>query len=244
MKIQMYSNPIFYDLCTKNKKDDIPFYLYWANNCKGNILEIASGTGRIAEPLINCGYNYTGLDLSSTFIGYTQKKYSQENFICGDMRNFSLGQQFDLIILPFNSFLHLLNEKDMKSCLKSIKKHLSNDGLFILDIFTPDPEFIYRDSIKKYKEMIIDHPSEGKYTIWQTSEFDEQKEILYINWFFENVKKIIKYEYEFAMSIIYPDTMDRILTEVGFIINEKKGDYNGELFDENSLLQLYICSKT
>tara|TARA_B110000438_G_scaffold82283_1_gene82073 strand:- start:4162 stop:4896 length:735 start_codon:yes stop_codon:yes gene_type:complete len=244
MKIQMYSNPIFYDLCTKNKKDDIPFYLYWANNCKGNILEIASGTGRIAEPLINCGYNYTGLDLSSTFIGYTQKKYSQENFICGDMRNFSLGQQFDLIILPFNSFLHLLNEKDMKSCLKSIKKHLSNDGLFILDIFTPDPEFIYRDSIKKYKEMIIHHPSEGKYTIWQTSEFDEQKEILYINWFFENVKKIIKYEYEFAMSIIYPDTMDRILTEVGFIINEKKGDYNGELFDENSLLQLYICSKT
>jgi hypothetical protein len=92
--------------------------------------------------------------------------------------------------------------------------------------------------------MVIDHPSEGKYIIWQTSEFDELKEISYINWFFENEKKQTTYEYEFAMSIIYPDTMDRILTETGFIINEKKGDYNGELFDENSLLQLYVCSKT
>ena len=243
MKIQMYSNPIFYDLCTKKKKDDIPFYLFWANNCKGNILEIASGTGRLAGPLINAGYNYTGLDLSSTFIDYTQKKYSQGDFICGDMRNFSLDQQFDLIILPFNSFLHLLNENDMRACLKSIKKHLSSNGYFILDIFIPDPEFIYREPSKKYKEMIIDHPSEGKYTIWQTSKFDQQKEICSINWYFENTKKNIVYEYQFVMNIIYPDTMDRVLTDAGFTINEKKGDYNGDPFDEESLLQLYICSK-
>lgn len=152
MKIQMYSNPILYDLCTKKKKDDIPFYLFWANNCNGNILEIASGTGRLAEPLINAGYNYTGLDLSSIFIDYTHKKYTQGNFVCGDMRNFSLGQKFDLIILPFNSFLHLLNEKDMKSCLESIKKHLSSNGSFILDIFTPDPAFIYREPKKNIKK--------------------------------------------------------------------------------------------
>jgi len=242
MKIQMYSNPIFYDLCTKNKKDDIPFYLHWANHCKGKVLEIACGTGRIAEPLINSGYNYTGLDLSPTFIYQSQKKYSKGNFICGDMRNFSLDQQFDLIIFPFNSFLHLLIEKDMRSCLKSIKKHLSMDGLFVLDIFIPDPEFLYRDPKKKYKEMTIDHPTEGKYTIWQVSQFDEQKEINHIHWFFENERNNIIYEYEFDMRMIYPDTMDRVLIESGFIINEKKGDYNGELFDEDSPLQLYICS--
>ena len=159
------------------------------------------------------------------------------------MRNFSLGQEFELIILPFNSFLHLLNENDMKSCLKSIKKHLSSNGLFILDIFIPDPEFIYRDPAKKYKEMTIYHPSEGEYTIWQTSKFDQQEEICSINWYFENAKKNIVYEYQFIMNIIYPDTMDRLLTDAGFTINEKKGDYNGDPFDEKSLLQLYICSK-
>ena len=131
----------------------------------------------------------------------------------------------------------------MKSCLESIKKHLSSNGSFILDIFTPDPEFIYREPTKKYKEMIIDHPSEGKYTIWQTSKFDQQKEICSINWYFENTKKNIVYEYQFVMNIIYPDTMDRVLTDAGFTINEKKGDYNGDPFDEESLLQLYICSK-
>ena len=243
MKIQMYSNPILYNLCTNNKKDDIPFYLYWANHCKGNILEIASGTGRIAEPLISAGYKYTGLDLSKKFIKYSQKNLLKGDFIYGDMRNFSLDQKFDLIIIPFNSFLHLLIEKDMKSCLKSIQKHLSINGLFIIDVFIPEPEFLYRNPQKKYKEMTITHPTEGKYTIWQTSQFDELKEINHICWLFENEENDIIYEYEFDMRMIYPDTMDRLLIESGFIINEKKGDYNGDSFNEDSPLQLYICSK-
>ena len=50
-------------------------------------------------------------------------------------------------------------------------------------------------------------------------------------------------EYEFDMRMIYPDTMDRLLHKGGFIIEEKWGDYDGEPFDETSLLQLYICSK-
>ena len=43
--------------------------------------------------------------------------------------------------------------------------------------------------------------------------------------------------------MIYPDTMDRLLNESGFTIEEKWGDYDGDPFDESSLLQLYICSK-
>jgi len=241
MKIKMYSDPILYDCCTKHKVDDIPFYLNWAKKFDGTILEIGSGTGRIAAPLLGEGYSYSGLDLSSVFVDYSSKKYSNGNFIYGDMRNFSLSQKFDLIILPFNSFLHLLTEKDMKSCLHSIKKHLSENGFFILDIFVPDPEFLYRDPIKKYKEMKIIHPTKGKIIIWQTSYFDEQDEINHIHWYFEG-ENIRVGEYEFDMRMIYPDTIDRVLTESGFSIEEKWGDYNGEKLNIDSALQLYLCS--
>lgn len=43
--------------------------------------------------------------------------------------------------------------------------------------------------------------------------------------------------------MIYPDTMDRLLTEAGLIIRDKLGDYDGTPFDENSRLQIYVCGK-
>ena len=49
--------------------------------------------------------------------------------------------------------------------------------------------------------------------------------------------------YQFQMRMIYPDTIDRLLFEAGFTIKQKLGDYNSKSFNENSLLQIYICSK-
>ena len=42
-----------------------------------------------------------------TLLFLSLKKFS---IIKGDMRKFDLNKQFDLIIIGFNSFLHLLNE--------------------------------------------------------------------------------------------------------------------------------------
>ena len=239
----MYNNPDLYDACTKHKIDDIPFYQYWANKTNGSILELACGTGRVANLLIDKGYNYTGLDLSPIFIAHCQSNYPQGKFITGDMRDFNLGQKFDLIFIPFNSFLHFYTEDEMNLCLKSIQDHLSENGKLFIDIFVPDPEFLYRDPNKKYEEMTITHPEGVECTVWQKNQYDEDTEINHIHWFFDRSDDGEHDEYEFDMRMIYPDTMDRLLHESGFTIEEKWGDYDGEAFDETSLLQLYICSR-
>jgi len=243
MKIQMYNHPDLYNACTGHKVDDIPFYQHWAKETGGKILEMACGTGRVAEPLLYKGYNYTGLDLSHVFIDHCRKKYPNGQFITGDMRSFQLDQQFDLILIPFNSFLHLYEEDEMIQCLESAQSHLSEKGRFLLDIFVPDPEFLYRDPNKKYEEMTIVHPEGGDCIVWQKNQFDEEREINHIQWFFDRGDGKAQDEYVFDMRMIYPDTMDRLLNESGFTIEEKWGDYDGDLFDESSLLQLYICSK-
>ena len=167
MKIQMYNNPALYNACTNHKIDDIPFYQYWAKEANGSILELACGTGRVAKPLLDKGYNYTGLDLSPVFIDHCKSKYPNGQFITSDMRDFNLGQKFDLISIPFNSFLHLYTEDEMNRCLKSAQNHLAKNGQFLLDIFVPDPEFLYRDPNKRYEEMTITHPQGGECIIWQ-----------------------------------------------------------------------------
>ncbi len=237
----MYNHPELYDACTGHKVDDIPFYVHWAQETDGAILELACGTGRVARSLLDRGFDYTGLDLSPVFIDHCKAKYPQGQFIAGDMRSFQLDQQFDLIFIPFNSFLHLYNEDEMIQCLESVRSHLTETGRFLLDIFVPDPEFLYRDPNKKYKEMTITHPIGGKCTVWQKNRFDEDSEVNHIHWFFDRGDGKTQDEYQFDMRMIYPDTMDRLLSESDFTIEEKWGDYDGEPFDETSLLQLYIC---
>ena len=239
----MYNNPALYDACTAHKIDDIPFYEHWAKQTNGPILELACGTGRIAKHLIESGFNYTGLDLSSVFIDYCRSNFPNGKFTTGDMCDFNLGQKFDLIFIPFNSFLHLYKEDEMTQCLKSIQNHLSDNGKFLLDIFVPNPEFLYRDPDKKYEEMTIIHPNGGECTVWQKNQYKEETEINHIHWFFNRGNSEPMDEYDFDMRMIYPDTMDRVLSDSDFTIEEKWGDYDGEPFNETSLLQLYICSK-
>ena len=239
----MYNNPALYDACTAHKIDDIPFYEHWAKQTNGPILELACGTGRIAKHLIESGFNYTGLDLSSVFIDYCRSNFPNGKFTTGDMCDFNLGQKFDLIFIPFNSFLHLYKEDEMTQCLKSIQNHLSDNGKFLLDIFVPNPEFLYRDPDKKYEEMTIIHPNGGECTVWQKNQYKEETEINHIHWFFNRGNIEPMDEYDFDMRMIYPDTMDRVLSDSDFTIEEKWGDYDGEPFNETSLLQLYICSK-
>ena len=158
------------------------------------------------------------------------------------MKDFKLNQLFDLIIIPFNSLLHLLTDKDLSSCFNCIKNHLSNNGVLLIDIFVPNPELLYRNPNKKYKEMIIDHPDVGRCDVWQKSKYDQKTEINKINWIFD-INNNQNDKYQFEMRMLYPDTVDRLLFETGFLIKQKLGDYDGRSFNENSLLQIYVCSK-
>ncbi len=243
MVIDIYKMPELYDAIYSHKKDDIPFYMNWSEKTGGPILELASGTGRLAAPFIKKGIDYTGLDMSREYVEYCHKKFgTKENFIQGDMQKYSLGKTFDLIFIGFNSFLHLYSDGEAISFLECVKKHLSKRGKFLIDIFIPDPDFLYRDESQFYDVVSFIHPKGGKCMVQENSRYDELLGINSIHWVINRGNEHESDEYHFDMRMYYPDTMDRLLTEAGFCIDEKWGDYNGELFNETSLLQLYICS--
>lgn len=106
------------------------------------ILDLGCGTGIHAGTLSLKGYNLVGLDLSKEMIEIANLK-SQGNknikFIVGDMSNFSLNlndnekNKFDVCISMFSALGYLTENKQIESCLKSIKKHLKKKGLLIID---------------------------------------------------------------------------------------------------------------
>ena len=143
--MNIYSNPQLYDAIHHDYKWDIDLISSIAKSIEGSVLELASGTGRLAQNIIRLGLDYTGLELSQQFIEVAKKKFGNNvNFVQGDMRAFDLRKKFDFIFIGFNSFLHNLTIKDAQNCLESVNAHLSDRGYFLLSIFIPDPIFLYR----------------------------------------------------------------------------------------------------
>ena len=57
--MDIYSNPQLYDSIHENYKWDLALIKTLAKKNMGTVLELASGTGRLAYPIIELGLDYT-----------------------------------------------------------------------------------------------------------------------------------------------------------------------------------------
>ena len=72
--MNIYSNPQLYDAIHHNYKWDIKLVQSIAKDINGSVLELASGTGRLAQEITELGFDYTGIDLSESFLNCAKKK--------------------------------------------------------------------------------------------------------------------------------------------------------------------------
>jgi len=242
----IYSDPELYEAAHWWKTNDIEFIADAAAELGGPVLEMAAGTGRLALPIIEQGINYTGIELSSAFVKFARKKLAKFRDLAqvleGDMRNVDLDQQFQFIFIGFNSIFHLLNNEDVSSFFSCVYSHLLDDGLFLIDAFVPHPIVLYRAK-QKYYVMEFDWPSGKHCIVNETNHYDSDSQINHIHWYFNTSGENETDEYRFDMHMIFPDTMDRLLTEAGFVIRDKYGDYDKISLDTESKLQIYVCGK-
>ena len=242
--MDIYSNPQLYDSIHANYKWDYTLIEKFAKKYKGPVLELASGTGRLATPILKLGLDYTGLELSKVFLNEAKKKFkSDANFILGDMRNFHLSATFNFIFIGFNSFLHNLTIEHAKSCLKSILNHLDPEGKFLLSIFVPDPAFLYRDKNKLYPATDFFQFENSQCRILETNDYDPETQINKLNWYVEKNGKMDSKKYNYSLRMFYPHEMDILFQEEGFVIEDKFGDYDLSPLGYERDMQIYLCRK-
>jgi SAM-dependent methyltransferase len=122
---------------------DVDFYLAAARRARGPVLELGSGTGRIALPLGRAGIQLTGLDVSSAMIRIARRKAEAlfpmipVRFVRGDMTRFNLGRKYSLTLIPFRAFQHVLDPERQRACLTCVHRHLKPGGRLIVDLFDP-----------------------------------------------------------------------------------------------------------
>jgi SAM-dependent methyltransferase len=130
----------YYDLFADDS--DIPFFLRMAKEFGSPVLDLASGSGRVAFPLAEAGFEVVALESSQSMLNAARRRLdaapksvrNRLSIVEGDMRSFDLGRKFALVIVP-NSFGHALSTDSQISTLECVRRHLAEDGVFVLDLF-------------------------------------------------------------------------------------------------------------
>jgi SAM-dependent methyltransferase len=254
------SDAHFYDLDNREiTKVDIPFYLEYASKIAGNILELACGTGRITIPLAEVGHEIWGLEYSEAMIKQFKNKISELPKITavrihlshGDMSNFSMDQEFPLILLPCRSFQLLLEEELERACLNNILKSLTDNGIFIIDVGnfvgTKERERTWVDDKEVFDWENTDPKTGNK--IHRThikKEIDTFNQIIYPRKIYRvtkdngSVETVVKRS---PWKYFFMDQIRELITSSGFEIVEEMGSYNGEPISENGPEFIFICRK-
>ena len=223
--------------------DDIPFYNKWAKDANGDVLELCCGTGRITIPLALSGINITGLDISDSMLEKARSKSDEKvlsiNFVKGDMTDFNLNKKYSLIFIPFNSLQNIYKLEDVESIFRNIKRHLSNDGIFILDIFNPDIALMYERTDKTIEQSRFVDKLGREIVIKETIKYDAASQVNRVRWIhvIDGVETIQNLD----MRCFYPQEMDALLKYNGFKIIHKFGNFDESRFTSLSPKQLFIC---
>jgi SAM-dependent methyltransferase len=107
----------------------------------GLSLEIGIGTGRIAFPLIDRGFNIAGLDVSAEMIDVLTAKDPDGRLAaahCASMTDFDLGEdRFDAVFAVFNTVNLALDPRDQAAAFRRAAHHLQPGGTLVVEILNP-----------------------------------------------------------------------------------------------------------
>ncbi len=126
-----------YDILCQGLDYGIDFYVGLAHEAKGPVIEIACGTGRVLLPVLQAGADADGLDLFQPMLDTARRKAAALGFSPalhrGDMADFRMPRRYDLAMIPFNAFCHMLTTEDQLRCLECVRRCLLPGGLLAFD---------------------------------------------------------------------------------------------------------------
>lgn len=224
---------------------DLQFYKKWLpKNKEAKILELCCGTGRLTVPIAKAGYNICGVDYTSSMLEQAKVKASEAgleiNFIEADIRSLNLQEKFDFIFIPFNSIHHLYKNEDFFKAFNGVKNHLKEGGLFLLDCFNPNIQYIVEG--EKEQRKIAEYTTEDgrAVLIKQTMRYESATQINRIEWHyfingeFHSIQNL-------DMRLFFPQELDSYLEGAGFEITHKFGSFEEERFENKSEKQIFVC---
>ncbi|HKB20338.1 MAG TPA: class I SAM-dependent methyltransferase [Gaiellaceae bacterium] len=125
------------------------------------LLDLACGHGRIANPLAERGLLVTGLDATPLFLDLAREDAAERGvgveYVEGDMRSIPWVDRFDRVLCWFTSFGYFSDEEN-RGVLGGVFRALKSGGMFLL-------EMNHRDNLLgRYADEVVVERGEDRMT--------------------------------------------------------------------------------
>ncbi len=239
----------FYDIFADNS--DIPFFLKYAKKIGSPILDLAAGTGRITFALAKDGHEVVALENSQSMFEMAKQKLKNASpviankvtLVEGDMTNFNLERKFELVIVP-NSIVHAITTEEQLSTLQCIRNHLTESGVFILDIFPGEMQYEHAE----FQENPVPLPDGTTVERHGEIRSNMQNQIMTVNlkYIVRDSEQNIVEEVEVASSaaLLYNKDVDLLISSSGFVVEDELGGFDGQSYSSESGRRILILKKS
>ncbi|PJF42185.1 MAG: hypothetical protein CUN55_10355 [Phototrophicales bacterium] len=185
----------FYDAENSEMTDDLHLYSILAEEYGGPILDVGCGTGRVMLHLAQEGYFCVGVDTSSQMLARGEQKIaglpsiaSNAHFVLGDIISYQSDTPFNLILLPYHTFMHFKTQDVQIAALQQLKKNLATEGAIVFDLPNAGEAFSTQDDHAIAMERMFIEPQTGHVVMQQSlSTLDRITQQLHITWIYDEI---------------------------------------------------------
>jgi SAM-dependent methyltransferase len=142
-----------YDVDLVEDPGDLDLYLALARRTGGPILELGGGTGRLAIPLAESGYDVTLVDLDPAMLERAARRLGtipagggRVDLVEGDLLDLHLPSAgpYALAFIALNTLFLLATRDRQAAAVRVLADHLASGGLAAVDVWLPETEDLAR----------------------------------------------------------------------------------------------------
>ncbi|MBO6141621.1 MAG: class I SAM-dependent methyltransferase [Ruminococcus sp.] len=207
------------------------------------LLDMACGTGTLAECFAKMGYDVIGTDSSNEMLSAALDKEYESGlpiqYLNQSMTELDMFGTIDVTVCTLDSINHLASLDEISTAFEKVSLFAFPDGMFIFDVNTP----------YKHRAVLADntyiYDIDEVYCIWQ-NEYNESDGSVEINLDFFELGEDGKYERfgESFKEIAFDDkTIRGLLDKAGFEVLDSFDDYTDTPVSEKTQRIVYVCRK-
>ena len=229
---------------------DVAFWQRLALAQEGPVLELGTGTGRIALPVVRAGVHLVGIDRSQEMLERARARLTRARLqhrgllVRGDIRAlpFRSRRGFHLVMAPYGILQSLTRERDLVETLQSVARVLVRGGLFGIDLVPDLPRW---SEYKGRKSFTGKKGRSGRLTLIESVRQDRARRLTIFDHEYIETRGRERRVHKFSLTFrtLSVPQMSRRLETAGFRVKAVLGDYRGGPWDSRADVWVILAQK-